>query len=110
MIAYVSEVNTENFKDYIKGEGIAVIDINAIWCGPCKVLSPIIDALAAEFTAEGANIKVGKMDADANRDTVVDLSVTSIPTILIYKNGELVDTHKGMISKAKLKEMIQKYV
>lgn len=110
MIAYVSEVNSKNFEDFSKMEGIVVIDIWAKWCNPCLVLSPIVDILAAEFTEEGANIHVGKMDVDANRDIAADLSITSIPCILIYKNGEMVDKNVGMISKVKLKEIIQKHI
>jgi len=109
-MVYVSEVNTANFEEFSKTKGVIVIDIWAKWCGPCLVLSPIIDALAADFTEEGANIRVGKMDADANRDKIVDLGVMSIPTILIYKDGELVDKHTGAIPKEKLREFIKKHI
>ena len=111
-IAYVSEVNSKNFADYTKTNGIVVVDLYAEWCSPCKVLSPIIDSLAAEFTEEGANIIVGKMDIEkeGNKEIVVDLGVSSIPTIIIYKNGEIVDRNTGMIQKAKLKELIQKHI
>lgn len=109
-MVYVSKVTSENFEDFIMNKGLSVIDIYASWCGPCMVLSPIIDQLAADFTEEGANIKVGKMDADTNHDKLVELGIMSIPTILIYKNGELVEKHTGAIPKDKLKEMIKKHV
>ena len=111
-IAYVSEVNNKNFAEYVKTPGIVVVDLYAEWCAPCKVLSPIIDALAAEFTDEGASVVVGKMDIEkeGNREIVVELGVTSIPTIVIYKNGELVERNTGMIQKLKLKELIKKHV
>ncbi len=109
-IVYVSEVNTNNFEEFINNDGINVIDVHAIWCGPCKVLSPIIDQLASDFTEEGSNIRVGKMDADANRDKIIDLGVTSIPSILIYKGGQLVERHTGAIAKEKLREMIKKHI
>jgi thioredoxin 1 len=109
-IVYVSEVNGQNFEEFTKTEGIVVVDIWAKWCGPCMVLSPIIDQLAADFTEEGSSVKVAKMDADSNRDKVIDLGITSIPTILIYKDGEQVDRHTGAIPKEKLREMIKKHI
>ena len=109
-IVYTSKVTSENFEEFVKEEGVSVVDVYTIWCGPCMVLSPIIDALAADFTEEGANVKVGKMDADANHEKLVELGIMSIPTILIYKNGDLLDKHTGAIPKDKLKEMIKKHV
>jgi thioredoxin 1 len=109
-VVYVSEVTTNNFNDFISHEGIAVVDIWAEWCNPCKVLSPIVDMVASEFTSEGANVKVGKLNVDVNREVAADLGVTSIPTIVIYKNGEIVDKHTGMLKKDKLKELIQKHI
>ena len=111
-IAYVSEVDSKNFENYTKTKGIVVLDIAASWCAPCKVLSPIIDSLAAEFTEEGANVLVGKMDIEkeGNREIVAKLGVTSIPTIVIFKDGEIVDKNTGMIQKIKLRELIQKHI
>ena len=110
MMAYVSNVTTENFKDFLKTGEIVMIDISANWCAPCKVLSPIIDTIAAEFTNEGIDVKIGKMDVDDNRDIAVDYSVTSIPTILIFKNGELVDRNTGMIQKKALRLLVEKHI
>lgn len=109
-IVYVSQVSTQNYEEFTKGEGVIVVDVWAKWCGPCMVLSPIIDQLAADFTEEGANIRVGKMDADSNHEKLVELGIMSIPTILIYKNGELAERHTGAIPKEKLRDMIKKHV
>ncbi len=109
-IVYVSKVDSENYEEFIKNDGINVVDVWDLWCGPCMVLSPIIDQIAADFTEEGVNIKIGKMQAGTNRDKLIELGITSIPTILIYKNSELVEKHIGAIPKDKLKDMIKKHV
>jgi thioredoxin 1 len=110
MMAYVSEVTTETFKDFLKTGEIVMIDIHAQWCAPCKVLSPIIDTIAAEFTNEGIDIKIGKMDVDENRDIAIEYGVTSIPTILVFKNGNLIDRNTGMIQKKALRLLLEKHI
>jgi thioredoxin 1 len=109
-IVYTSNISSENYNDFINEGGVAVVDVYATWCGPCMVLSPIIDQLAADFTADGSKVRVGKIDADINHDKVVELGIMSIPTILIYKDGDLVDKHTGSIPKEKLREMIKKHI
>lgn len=104
-----TEVNLNNFSDFI-AEGLVIVDLWAPWCGPCKVLSPIVDQLAMEFATEGKSIKMGKMNVDENRDKAVELGVTSIPTIVIYKDGEIVGKNTGMIQKPKLKQMIENHL
>lgn len=109
MLAYVTEITDVNFEEFINQDGINIIDIYGVWCGPCKVLSPIVDQLAIEFTSEGKNVKIGKMDVDNTRDKAVELGITSIPTILIYKDGVVVDRSVGMIQKPILKQKIENY-
>jgi len=70
------------------------------------MLGPIIDELSNEYT----NVKIGKMDADENQDTMKLLGIRSIPTILIYKNGEIVEKHVGSASKSQLKSLIDKHL
>jgi thioredoxin 1 len=106
----MTEINTNNFEEFINGTEIAVIDLHALWCGPCKVLGPIIESVSHEYEIEHPNIKIAKMNVDENRDKAIELGVTSIPTILIYKNGSLVERHTGMSQKTKLKDMIQKHM
>lgn len=109
-MALISEVNSINFDEFTNQSGISVIDIATKWCGPCRVLSPIIDAVSAEFNRDGLPVRIGKMDADTNRDITTKLNITSVPTILIYKDGILVDRNNGMIPKNKLIELIKKYI
>jgi thioredoxin 1 len=99
------KVTELTYDDFISS-GVVLLDIKTEWCGPCKALSPIIDELANEYS----NIRVGKMDADENPNVSSRLSIRSIPTILIYKNGEVVEKHVGGASKTQIKSMIDKHL
>ena len=81
----------------------AVIDFWAEWCGPCRMISPIIEELASEY---GDQVQIGKMDVDSNPEVPMKYGVRSIPTILFLKNGEVVDKQVGVISKQALKSKI----
>ena len=102
MIAYITPLNNENYDDFVK-EGIVLVDIWATWCGPCKMISPIVDEISSDYFEK---IKVGKCDADANRDKVMDLGVRNIPTIFFYKDGQIVDQTHGAVTKKKLTDII----
>ena len=102
---YVTEVTSDNFDEKIKSSEIAIIDIWAEWCGPCKQLSPIIDEVSSEL---GNKVVVGKMDADANLDFVKTLNVRNIPTILYYKNGEVVERTNGLKTKNEILSIVNK--
>jgi thioredoxin 1 len=102
----VIKLNNENYKEIVS-TGLTVVDVKTDWCGPCKVLSPIIDELSDEY---GNIVKFGKLDADESGEIVKDLSIRNIPTILIYKDGEIVERSVGMISKNELKELVNKHL
>ena len=102
MVAYVTELNGENYDDFVK-EGIVLVDIWAPWCGPCKMISPIVDQISSDYVDQ---IKVGKCDADAHRDKVMELGVRNIPTIFFYKDGQIVESTHGSVTKKKLTEII----
>ena len=102
MVAYVTELNGENYDEFVK-EGVVLVDIWATWCGPCKMISPIVDEISSDYVDR---IKVGKCDADANRDKVMELCVRNIPTIFFYKDGQIVDQTHGAVTKKKLTEII----
>ena len=102
MIAYITQLNNENYDEFVK-DGIVLVDIWATWCGPCKMISPIVDEISSDYVDR---IKVGKCDADANRDKVMDLGVRNIPTIFFYKDGQIVDQTHGAVTKKKLTDII----
>lgn len=95
------KITDANFEGIIS-DGISLIDFKTIWCGPCKTMEPIIEEISNEFP----NIKVGKMDVDENSEIPAKLGIRSIPTIILYKNGEIVERKTGIISKAQLEYMI----
>lgn len=105
MVAYITELNDQNYKTFTES-GLALVDIKADWCGPCKMISPLVDEISSEYHDRG--LSVGKLDADKNKETITELGVRNIPTILLYKNGEIVDRSTGAITKQKLVEMINK--
>lgn len=93
-------VTDANFETEIeKAAGVAVVDFWAEWCGPCRAVGPIIDQLATEYAGK---VKVAKMDVDANPRTGMRFNVRSIPTILFFRDGKLVDTVIGAMPKPHL--------
>ena len=101
----VNVFNVENFEEEVlKYEGTVLVDFYADWCGPCKMMSPVIDKIAEE---NEENIKVGKVNVDDNQELAMKYNVMSIPTILIFKNGELSKTFIGVTSKSEIEEAIK---
>ncbi|PJA89543.1 MAG: thioredoxin [Candidatus Magasanikbacteria bacterium CG_4_9_14_3_um_filter_32_9] len=97
----------ENFdKEVLKSETPVLVDFWAPWCGPCKMMGPIVEELATE-NADKA-IKIGKLNVDENSAMAGKYGVMSIPTFLVFKNGEVVDQAVGGVSKEKLQELIDK--
>jgi thioredoxin 1 len=103
IIVNVTDLNDSNFNEFTN-EGISLVDVWAPWCGPCKMIGPVIDKLSSDY--RDSEIKFGKLNADDNSEIVRNLGVRNIPTILIYKNGEIVDRTVGMVSEGQLKELI----
>lgn len=102
------EFTDTNFKDTALAEGgVSVVDFWAEWCGPCRLVSPIIDELSAEYAGK-ANI--GKLNVDHNPEVSMQFGVRSIPTILFIKNGQVVDKHVGTATKATLKQKIDSLI
>lgn len=100
-MANLPEVNTENFKDEVLDENKPVlVDFNAEWCGPCKMLDPVIEALAGNEWAE--TVKVVSLDADKSPDIVMQYGVMGIPTLLLFKDGEVAERMTGFKPKPQI--------
>ena len=97
-------ISESTFKNFIENS-LSLLYIRADWCGPCKQLSPIIDEVSSEL---GTKVTVGKMDADANLEFVKTLNVRNIPTILYYKNGEVVERTSGLKTKNEILSIVNK--
>ena len=99
------EFTDTNFKETVlDNEGVSVVDFWAEWCGPCRMITPIIEDLAKEYDGK---VKIGKLNVDQNQEVSMKYGVRSIPTILILKNGEVVDKHVGVTTKQALSEKIE---
>lgn len=91
------EVTDENFEELLNSGNPMVLDFWAEWCGPCRMVSPIIDELASEY--EG-RVTIGKVDVDSNNDVVGRFGIRNIPTVLFFKDGKLVDKQVGVTQKS----------
>jgi thioredoxin 1 len=98
------EFTDTNFAETALADGVSVVDFWAEWCGPCRLISPIVDELSKEYEGKAT---IGKVNVDSNPEVSMKYGVRSIPTILILKNGEVVDKHVGTTTKASLEEKIQ---
>ena len=92
------EVTDQNFDEVVlKADKLTIVDFWAEWCGPCKIIGPHIEALAGEYEGK---VLVGKLDVDHNPEVSMKFGVRSIPTVLVFKNGELVDKQVGAAPKS----------
>jgi len=101
-------VTDANFSDEIEGaDGLAMVDFWAEWCGPCRLVAPIVEELAREYAGR---LKVGKLDVDSNQQTAVKFNVRSIPSILFFKDGEHVETVVGAVPRPQLERKIKEFL
>lgn len=105
----ILEVTDQNWADEVDGnEGLIMVDFWAVWCGPCRMVAPIVEELAGEYQEKG--LKVGKLDVDSNPEITVRFGVRSIPSILFFKGGELVDKVVGAVPRQQLEDKIQEHI
>jgi thioredoxin 1 len=102
------EFTDANFNNIvIDKNGIAVVEFWAVWCGPCKIMGPIIEDLADDYKGKAS---IGKINVDHNPEVTMQFGIRSIPTVLIFKNGELVEKQVGTTSKAALVSKIEAHL
>lgn len=102
--AMALEITDATFEDLLKSDKPVVIDFWAEWCGPCRMVGPIVDELAAEYEGK---VTIGKVDVDNNDEIAAKYGIRNIPTILFIKNGEVVDKQVGAVQKAVLQEKVE---
>lgn len=98
------KITNENFESFKNGNLPLVVDFWAAWCGPCKAIAPIIGELAEEYDGK---LVVGKCDVEEADDIAMEFGIRNIPTILFFKNGQVVDKFVGATTKAKLQEKFE---
>ena len=103
----VQTITDVNFDQTIKGEKPVLVDFWAEWCGPCRRLAPTVEALAGDYDGK---MVVGKLNVDENPNTAFKFSIRGIPTLLLFKGGQVVEQVVGMADKDVLKKVIDKHV
>ena len=97
-------ITTENFESYKNGSLPLVVDLWATWCGPCRILAPIVSELASEYDGK---IVVGKCDVEENEDIAMEFGVRNIPTLLFFKDGKEVDRIRGLVKRPELEDKVK---
>ncbi len=94
-------------KEVLKSDVPVLVDFWAVWCGPCKAIAPTVDELAKQYKGK---VKVAKMDVDEHQQVPQQYGIRSIPTLLLFKGGRVVDTIVGAVPKSKLEESLKKAI
>lgn len=101
----VKQLDTVAFDELIKGEKTVVCDFFATWCGPCKMLAPVMEQVSEQFEGKAEFVKV---DIDENMELAARYGIMSIPLVAVFKNGEMTDKTLGYMSKGEAKEFVEK--
>jgi len=100
-------LNKENFKTEVESfAGLVLVEIFALWCGPCQIMSPMIEEIINENKDE--NVKIGQLNIDENQEIVTQYNVMGVPTFLVFKNGKVVDKKANYCDKEEIKQLIAK--
>ena len=104
----VQEINTDVFDlEVIENEGLTVVDFYADWCGPCRKLGPIMEEIEREL---GEKVKFTKINTDDNIETAKEYQISGLPTLLVFKNGEVVERMVGLMPKSSIITNIEKHL
>ncbi len=107
-MAEITNLNEQTFKDAISGsETPVLVDFWAPWCGPCKAIAPILEELSGEMDGK---VQIGKVNVDENGTIAAEYNIRAIPTLLLFKGGELVDQFVGMVGKDDLKSKLDSHI
>jgi thioredoxin 1 len=106
MAAKTIEIKDSTFDATLKNESLVVVDCWAPWCGPCRMIGPVIDALSEQYE----NVTFGKLNTDDNFETSRKFQIMAIPTLLFFKNGELVERVTGVVPKEHIEGLIKKHL
>lgn len=97
------EITDSNFNEVINSDKPVLVDFWAEWCGPCKMIAPVVDELASDYDGKAV---IGKVDVDSNPEVAGKFGIRSIPTLLVFKNGEVVDKQVGAVNKSILSQKL----
>ena len=103
-MANLPELSETNFDETVN-EGVTLVDFWAEWCGPCKIMNPVLEEIASEYDGK---VTVGKINVDEQSNLAIKYNVSSIPTLLLFKNGEIQEQFVGVTSKDDLKKALDK--
>ena len=104
----ILEFTDENFQsEVLDSSGPVLVDFWAPWCGPCKALAPILEELAGDYAGK---VRIGKVNTDDNRQTAADNKIEALPTVVLFKGGERVDTFVGLTPKEKIAAVLDGHV
>lgn len=101
------DINDKNWKEQLSGNPLLAIKFGALWCGPCKIIKPIVEELAKEYEGK---IAFSNVDVDNNPELSNEFGIRNVPTILFFKNGKIVDKQVGATTKSALDKKIQEFL
>ncbi|MEQ9439276.1 MAG: thioredoxin [Cyclobacteriaceae bacterium] len=97
------EITDSNFNEVVNSDKPVLVDFWAEWCGPCKMIAPVVEELANDYDGKAV---IGKVDVDSNPEVAGKFGIRSIPTLLVFKNGEVVDKQVGAVNKSILSQKL----